>query len=178
MDRELEQIILRHQNTVLSCLFAIVRDRELAEDLLQETFVVACDRRKDLAAIRDPGAWLRTVARRIAYRALRKSRSRRLAFWAGGDVPEETPEAVDAHGPRFLEDQLLALQECRKKLSPQQQRILELFYEGRQTGDDVARSLGLNRRTVFQTLYVARKSLLECVERRLAQQEEANGREP
>jgi len=172
MDREFEQTIIRHQDSVLACLFALVRNRELAEDLLQETFVVAYTHRENLAAVRDVGAWLRTVARRRAYRALGKSSAGGAALWREGMELEETGASESLGDQESLARQLEMLRECRKSLTPQQQRVVELFYDGGKSGDEAAAELGVNRRTVFQTLYVARKNLLECVRRRLRQEEE------
>src|SRR3954469_20604586 len=64
----------RHRSHVLAVAMAIVRDRTLAEDIVQDTFVIAFARR---AQLRDPAAvtrWLASIARNRALDALRAQR--------------------------------------------------------------------------------------------------------
>jgi RNA polymerase sigma factor (sigma-70 family) len=54
-------------------LYAMVRDRALADDLLQDTFLEACRTPERLMAAGDPAAWLFQVARRRALNAHRSA---------------------------------------------------------------------------------------------------------
>src|SRR5262245_17612350 len=54
-------------------LYAMVRDRALADDLLQDTFLEACRTPDRLMAAGDPAAWLFQVARRRALNAHRSA---------------------------------------------------------------------------------------------------------
>jgi RNA polymerase sigma-70 factor (ECF subfamily) len=60
-------------------LVQMVRDRALAEDLLQDTFEAALLGADRLAAADDPGAWLFGIARRKALGSLRRSSRMRRA---------------------------------------------------------------------------------------------------
>lgn len=60
-------------------LVQMVRDRALAEDLLQDTFVAALQGADRLAEADDPGAWLFGIARRKALESLRRSGRMRCA---------------------------------------------------------------------------------------------------
>ncbi len=55
-------------------LVAMVRDRALAEDLLQDTFQDALRSQEQLPRIENPRAWLYGIARHRALRALRGGR--------------------------------------------------------------------------------------------------------
>jgi RNA polymerase sigma-70 factor (ECF subfamily) len=60
-------------------LVQMVRDRTLAEDLLQDTFVAALQGRERWAEADDPAAWLFGIARLKALESLRRSRRMRRA---------------------------------------------------------------------------------------------------
>ena len=67
-------------------LVQMVRDRALAEDLLQETFMDAYDARDRLASVVSPDAWLFGIARHRALEALRRSRRMHRAVERPGNV--------------------------------------------------------------------------------------------
>jgi RNA polymerase sigma-70 factor (ECF subfamily) len=76
----IERLFALHEHKLGTFLMAMVRDRQLAEDLLQESFAVAYRERARLGELDDPEAWLFAVARRRALDALRRSRRMRAAF--------------------------------------------------------------------------------------------------
>lgn len=161
MDRQIEQLVHQHAPAVLAYLFAIVRDRDLADDLLQETFLVACRHRRRLGEIDNPGGWLRTVARHQAFRALRQRNAHVPADW--GEVDGES--VFERADPPDV-DLVALLKSCRADLPDQQREVIRLFYDARQPAEQVAEQLGLAVKTVYQTLWRARESLRQCVERK------------
>jgi RNA polymerase sigma-70 factor (ECF subfamily) len=76
-------------------------DGELA-DLVQEVFVRALGALEQLRDVGALSAWMRTIATRTAYRAIRNRRARRwLRFWEPHELPEiqvddVAPEIVEA----------------------------------------------------------------------------------
>ncbi|MFA7759369.1 SigE family RNA polymerase sigma factor [Streptomyces sp. NRRL B-2790] len=78
-------------------LFALTGDYAAAQDVVQEAFARAWERRSSvLDGDRDPEAWIRTVAHRLAM-----SRWRRARRWwelvRGGSVPRPAPEPSPDH---------------------------------------------------------------------------------
>jgi RNA polymerase sigma-70 factor (ECF subfamily) len=65
----------RHYISILNYLYQLVRDRRLAEDLAQDTFLRAFDKRDQLPEIGNQRAWLYRVATNLAINAV-KRRSR------------------------------------------------------------------------------------------------------
>ncbi|MCG3181875.1 MAG: ECF RNA polymerase sigma factor SigL [Phycisphaerae bacterium] len=170
MDDGFRKVVDEHASMLLAYLYAIVRDRPLAEDLLQETFLSAYrQRRKAGDRLRNPAAWLRTVARHHAFRAMRRQDPARLAGWeqVDGDGAFEWVGPTDDGGERLL----VQLRECRRRLPDQQRRVVEMFYDGRRSADEIARELGLAAKTVYQTLWLARKNLRECIQRQIGRED-------
>jgi RNA polymerase sigma-70 factor (ECF subfamily) len=69
---DVEALFRLHEQPLARFLFGIVGDVELAEDLLQETFLAACARPGRLETVTAPEVWLFSVARHLAMSALRK----------------------------------------------------------------------------------------------------------
>jgi DNA-directed RNA polymerase specialized sigma24 family protein len=96
---------------------AMVRDRTLAEDLLQDTFHDALRAREQLGEIANERAWLYGIARHRALRALRRARrfQRAIGRLAAREVAQEGDEALVA---------LLDLLE--RELSPELRELAEI----------------------------------------------------
>lgn len=69
-----EELFRSHAAELGRYLVAMVRDRSLAEDLLQDTFHDALRAEEQLPRIDNPRAWLYGIARNRALRALRGGR--------------------------------------------------------------------------------------------------------
>src|SRR6476646_6614095 len=70
-------LVERHQRLVVGVALAITRDRALAEDIGQDTFVTAW---KSLGSLDDrarPAPWLAGIARNLANNAMRRSNRRK-----------------------------------------------------------------------------------------------------
>ena len=70
----IEALFAANERRLGQFLLAMVRDRALAEDLLQETFLDAYNARDRLDDVAQPDAWLFGIARNRALRALRGRR--------------------------------------------------------------------------------------------------------
>ncbi|MFI6929580.1 SigE family RNA polymerase sigma factor [Streptomyces sp. NPDC050287] len=93
-------------------LFAMTGDHGEAQDVVQEAFVRAWDRRSDFLADEAPEAWIRTVATRLAV-----SRWRRARRWL--ELVRRTPPEAHTPGPG---PEHAALVEALRQL-PEVQRI-------------------------------------------------------
>src|SRR4051812_25844232 len=78
--RSPELLFAQSESSVGRFLRQLLADRALADDLLQEVYLVAVRRREALAAADDPGAWLLGVARNLALDAMRRQGRARRAF--------------------------------------------------------------------------------------------------
>src|SRR5262249_39413441 len=88
-------LFARYQLLLLDYLYGMTRDRELAADLVQDTFMRAWVAAPDLSGILQPRAWLYRIATHIALDAIRH---RGLFDWlplshVGSDVGEHAAEA-------------------------------------------------------------------------------------
>jgi len=160
----LEQLYKHVAGTLLAVVLRIVRQRDLAEDTLQDVFVRIWVNARQYDQIRGrPLAWMISIAR---YRAIDLMRSQRLAVPL---IEEDLPEqliATDAEPASFGESARTktALQHCLEILSAPQQRCLVLAYQEGLSHEAVATSVGQPLGTVKSWIRRGLQSLRRCLE--------------
>lgn len=130
----------RHSSTVLGMLIQLLRRRELAEEILQETFLQAWSQAGRYRADRaTPCGWLLMLARSRALDHLRSSRARSRreeGFEADTTASTEAPVGTDNLEARERQRYVLT---AMAALSEDQRRCVELsFFEGLSHGEIAA----------------------------------------
>jgi RNA polymerase sigma-70 factor, ECF subfamily len=149
---EVEVLFRAHAQELGRYLVAMVRDRALAEDLLQDTFCDALRAQEQLGQIENERAWLYGIARHRALGALRRGRRfQRTLVRLGGsrEVAQEADEALVA---------LLDLLE--RELSPELRALVLLRYVHGFQAAELAEMTGLSPEAVRQRLARGRARLL------------------
>ena len=148
-DREALDALLRQvQAPLFRCIRAIVAQRELAEDVLQEVFVILC---RELVWLREPRlfrAWSYRIASREALRRLKRERRRgpvaddgALARVPNPRVPDPVRRELAARLPALVAG-----------VTPACRPVLALHYLEELTLPEVADILGLPLGTVKSRL--------------------------
>lgn len=135
----------RHVTAVFWQAYQVVRDRDEAQDVTQDTFVTAWRRLADLTVVdRSVLPWLLVTARYTALNAHRK-RARLRA------VPLDHDPATDAPGPESEVDAAevaAAIEAALETLSPTDRRLFDLCVDGDLTYDQAAAELGVTHAAV------------------------------
>jgi RNA polymerase sigma-70 factor, ECF subfamily len=159
--RAFEQALLPHLPMLFAYSRAICGDFHAAQDVVQETSLVAFRNLHHLFPEVDFVIWLKAIARRQSLAARRK-------LYRFPTVAEELLEKVYeepslvAEGPRQE-----ALQECLKLLAGRMTEVVRgHYFQGRKLAE-LAGLLNLSEGAVKQMLYRSRLRLLECVNKRL-----------
>lgn len=141
---------------------AICGDHHAAQDVVQETAVVAFRNLHHLFPEADFAGWLRAIARRQSLAARRKLTRINL-------VAEEVLERAYLDAETDSEDpRLEAMSECLKRLAGRMQQVVRgHYFDGRKL-DELAKTLAMTVPAVKQLLYRSRLWLRECVEKRLS----------
>jgi RNA polymerase sigma-70 factor (ECF subfamily) len=129
------ELVLRHQSPVRRFLRHLLGgDAALADDLAQETFLRAY---RGLRQFQGGSAFLTWVLG-IAHNQFRNARRRRREFaWEPAEMPESTEP-----GPARASDLHADLSAAMKKLEPDQQTALHLFYHQGLTHPEISSILG------------------------------------
>jgi RNA polymerase sigma-70 factor, ECF subfamily len=145
----------RYEHRLGRYLAQMVRDRALAEDLLQDCFHDALRSGEDIAGMRNPEGWLFGIARNRALDALRRRRRLETAVRGLAFRRERTTESGE----------LVALRDLLERtLSPDERSLLLLRHLHGFDSNKLAEMTGLSPEAVRQRLSRARARLLAAAE--------------
>lgn len=151
----------RHQVALWRYLRALGAGPELAEDLLQDTFVVALQKLEEDRGEAATATFLRATARHLLLRRRRDlSRRERLLLEAADRLWQR--DCAGDGGERWL----LALRSCLGELPPRARQAVALFYEQDLGREAAALRLGMQPNGLKTLLQRVRAALRLCIERR------------
>ncbi len=161
----------RTRTQTLGYLRVLVRDPHLAEDLLQETWLVVMKKLDSFDEARDFDAWVRGIARNLVKNALRSSvRQAMHVTYVPSPELVEAIERVHETTPRdhseVMEQKLQYLSDCVKQVSPANRPLLELRYKEGASIRDIARRMSRGEGAVQVALSRVRQFILRCMEER------------
>jgi RNA polymerase sigma-70 factor (ECF subfamily) len=170
------ELLRRYQGPVFGLIYRIVRQREPAEDLTQETFIKAFNALDHHRAERTFSAWILSIANHAAVDHLRRSQLETLALetFLSDATPEQdkptaapfqaparsdsTPVKVDARELRRALERAV-----RQRLRGNYRRCYVLHDLDERSYDDIAELLGLPPAAVRSYVSRARKQLRDVL---------------
>jgi RNA polymerase sigma-70 factor (ECF subfamily) len=158
-----EQVFREESGRVLASLIGIVRDFDLAEDLLQEALAVALVRWPADGVPDNPAAWITTTARRKAIDRLRRDRSfvakqHLLVAEADGVGPSEDLDMTELRDDRLR----LIFTCCHPALAPEAQVALTLRTLGGLSTPEIARAFLVPEATMAQRLVRVKRKIRDA----------------
>jgi RNA polymerase sigma-70 factor, ECF subfamily len=156
------------RSRVFGYLLALVQNLADAEDLYQQTALLLWEKFDQYRPGTDFGSWATTVAHFTALNFLRRQSRRRVLFSEAAlmRLSEAQAELTTAECTARSD----ALVECLETLPAGERRLVRLRYEGERTVQDIAQHEQRTVGAVYTALSRIRKSLLACVERRVAKE--------
>lgn len=157
-NHELERLVLQYQQSLLRTCFLYLRDRTLAEDAVQETFLKAY---RSLASFRgecSEKTWLMKIAMNTCCDLRRAHRLRSID---PRRIPELLPQAAEPFAPAEEELVTQVIQLPRKL-----REVILLYYYQDMTVTEIAVSLGISQSSVSGRLKRAREKLRTLLEGR------------
>jgi len=163
--KRLLALMTRHQRQIFAYIYALVPNRYDAEDLLQETCVVICEKFHEFEAGTDFVAW----ASQIAYWRVRYARQKfaRSKVIFDQDIVDAIAQTAGSMATE-LDDRHVALSDCLHRLPARDRELLLVRYEPDGGVEEAARRSGRTVQTAYKALARLRKLLLDCVSTRLA----------
>jgi RNA polymerase sigma-70 factor, ECF subfamily len=162
-----EILVRESADSLTAFLRASVRDEATADDLFQETMLIAWRKIGEYDSGRPFGAWLRGIARRLVLAYWRKAaREVPLSSERVLDVLDRRVAQVDRQPGDTLDDKIAALRDCIERLTPLYREPIELHYRQRGTTEWIAARLATTRDAVQKRLQRARGQLAKCLERK------------
>lgn len=164
-DRITEAELERIYDDTLAELYGYVSrrsggQRELAEDVTQETWVRALREWRQRGVPKNPLGWLTTVARNLLVSHFR----RRESISLDAVSPEEIMAAVDANAVTDSAEVATVVSQALARIPEAEARLLETFHYDRLKMSQLAEVYGISERAVEGRLRRARERLRREVE--------------
>ncbi len=141
----------RYYATLVWLAYAVVLDRDWAEDIAQQTFVKACEKLADLRKPERFSGWLTRICRNTAHQAVRDRK--RLSI----KTAEPAACASDTLAEREERRQIVkAAVDC---LPAMYREIVVLHYYHHQSYEQLRHTLGLSDHSVRGRLFRARRKM-------------------
>jgi RNA polymerase sigma-70 factor, ECF subfamily len=163
------ELVARHHSQLYAYIFAVVRNREDANDVFQSVCLVLWRKFDSF----DPGssffAWARQTAKLVVQSFLRHKK--KLSNCVDDELLDALAETASEESGDGAEIYLAALRRCRDKLDAADEVLLELRYVQNLRSREIADRLQRPQTSVCRSLNRIRNWLLECVEMELSRQE-------
>ena len=158
--KRLVALMTQHQRRIFSYIYALVPDRYDAEDLLQETSVVICEKFDEFREGTDFVAWACQIAYwRIRYARQKYARSKVVFHQELVDALAQT--AAEMH--EEMDDRHVALSVCLQKLHARDRELVLTRYEPGSGVPEAAERSGRSLEAAYKALARIRKLLFDCV---------------
>jgi len=159
-----QQLFVRHQQTVLGYVLSIEPNFADAQDIVQEAFLAVSRKAQTWSAGTDFLAWVCTVAR---YETLHFQRTRARRTGRLDEDVIELLHAGEAVDESEWQRRIDALRRCLGRLAPRAKELVWRRYHGAQLPGEIATAIGWTVNAVRVALTRARNALRECMEKQL-----------
>ncbi len=158
-------LMTQHQRRIFSYIYTLVPDRHDANDLLQETSLVICEKFHEFSPGTDFVAW----ACQVAYWQIRRARqkfARSKVVFDQGVMDAVAQTAAELRHELSERDEALAY--CLGKLPARDREMVLTRYEPGCSVEHAARRSGRTLEAAYKALARIRKLLLDCVTNHLS----------
>ena len=158
-ERAFEELLRRYKNRVFSTIFYMVKDREVAEDLFQDTFTRVVTKLTDNRYTEEGkfAAWLLRIAHNIVIDYFRKENHMKMirevegySLFDGMNAKHLNPEEE-----LIQKEKILLVRNLIECLPEHQRRVVILRHYGGLKFKEIAEVLGLNLNTVLTRMHLA-----------------------
>lgn len=159
------ELVSRHQGSVYHIVFRIVRDKDIASDLVQETFMKAFSSLKSYRSEYRFSTWLYKIAANSSIDHLRKKRIQAMSLdnpiqTGDGEVSIEVPDY--SHHPEeeiIRRERAVSIEEAIKSLPEKYRRVIIARHKEEKSYEEIASELNLPVGTVKARIFRARELL-------------------
>jgi len=144
--------------TMVWLAYAILLDRNLAEDAAQQAFVKVAEKLGDLKNVNRFGAWLGRICRNEAYQMMRNRQRRQVSL-----TPQHEPAVTE--DPANASDNEHAVKAAVDKLPAMYRQIVVLHYYQHLDYQQISQVLGIADPTVRGRLFRARRKIEKMLRR-------------
>jgi len=168
--QHVQGLFVRHVSTLRGFILGLMPDFNMADDILQDVFMVVSARADQYEPDTNFLAWAMTIAKLKVLEYARSARS------TPRSLSPEVIEALCDSGPAPAEaDEVhAALVQCIDELAPRARQIIQMRYGQGVRPMQIARHLDWKDQSVYVALSRARAFLRDCLNRRMRRDVESS----
>ena len=154
---DIEEIYKKYANLIKNYIFFITRNRDLSEEIMQETFVVAIDGINKFRGDCEISVWLRSIAKKILYKRLKKdnlSKTISINELELEDTKQVESEYIENNGK-------LKLYEALQNLDANTREVMYLRLTGELTFKEIGKILNKSENWARVTFYRGKEKIKE-----------------
>lgn len=164
---EFKALIDEHGNSIYRFCKGMTYTEEDAEDLYQQTFLTAFEKRSKLDSAGNPKAYLMSIASNL-WRNQKSTyaRHQRIAPTVSYEEVEHnvTGDTDDMLDKTIQADEEKSLRECIDQLPDKLKQVILMYYSSELSIEDIAKALHIPKGTVKSRLHNAKDRLKEMME--------------
>lgn len=158
------ELLTRHQSRLYAFVYTVVADREVADEVFQETNLVLWRQAEQFDLSRDFMPWALAIARNQIRAAFQSRKRSRLVFDL--DVAEAIANRLMTRR-ETVGNRQAALADCLHTLPDDQHALIRQRYEDELTVNELARQQKVTANAMAVVLHRIRQQLSRCVQARL-----------
>ena len=164
-------LVSRYQTYVFTLALRVVKSREDAEEVAQDSFIKAYKYLADFKGASKFSTWLYTIVNNTAISFLRKKKVE-IHSLDNEKVFEVADSKESGMGANMIEQKskMAMVNEAIAMLNPDDAQIITLFYKAEQSLEETAQILGIEINAAKVRLYRARTRLKEKMETYFAEE--------
>ncbi|WP_186989862.1 RNA polymerase sigma factor [Constantimarinum furrinae] len=157
--RAFSVLVARYQSYVFTTVLRMVKVREVAEEVAQDSFIKAFQSLKTYRGEAKFSTWLYSIAYRKALDALRKNKRERTSEFID-EISEGNFEDIEnALGYLEAKERTETIQQCIMALPEEEAAIITLYYFEEQSVREIAQITAYSEDNIKIKLYRSRKKL-------------------
>lgn len=162
--------IEQNRHWLYAYLLSSTGDSHAADDLVQEVFQIAYEKRASFTPGTNFGGWLRMISRNCLKRHFDRSKKRPIFTDDLEGLLDEASMEMEEQSldPDWLESRVAAMKTCLEQLGQKARDILLLRYSEDKSSKEISELLGMTVTSIDVTTFRARNALGKCIEKKIA----------
>ncbi len=159
------ELVREHQASLRAFIRALGVETDWVDDMAQEVFVLAFQKRARFENDKDFGKWLRGIARNLVANDRRKvARRARILNGPLTDFLIESQPDIETTGESHTQQLVQAMNDCIAQLPERSRTLLQTRYEANANASTLSRLFNMSPEAIRQGLMRIRLWVKQCVE--------------
>lgn len=153
--KTIEDIYKNYANLIKNYVFVITGDMELAEEIMQETFVIAIDQINKFRGDCEISVWLRSIAKKVLYKKTKRNISAETVHFDDLNIADSKNIEEEC----ISNNDKLKLYEALQKVDADTREVMYLRLTGELTFKEIGKILHKNENWARVTFFRGKKKL-------------------